>query len=109
MRVEQLPGQWVYVTKGSPMLLRSRGDGPATVRRDLVVRVERIEPPMATRPALAIWSDHEGEYGVDARLVVINVVSRQPSGEPIAKIADTIDRWSRRLRRRSWRGRRPGE
>ena len=60
----ELPG-WVWVEAGMPILFRSNEEASPTVKHDRVVRIERIEPATAERPALAIWSDAEGTYGVD--------------------------------------------
>jgi hypothetical protein len=104
VKIDELPGQWVWIRAGSPLLFRSRADLPLTVPHDRVVKVERIQPSNETTPALAIWADTEGEYGVEARLVRGEVMSLAPSGSsPIASAADAIGRTIRRARDRLWR------
>ena len=78
MKIADLAGQWVWLDAGTPVLYRSRGE-PQPIASHIVVRVVRIEPPTAIRPALAIWSDAEGEYGVEARRVTNQVMSLPPA------------------------------
>lgn len=96
MKIEELQGEWVWVSAGSPMLFRSAGGGPSRVRHDRIVKVERIEPATATRPALAIWADAEGEYGVEARLVLNDVMNLPPSGYSLA--AKAVGAIARRIK-----------
>lgn len=91
MRIADLPGQWVWLNAGTPVLYRSRDAGPAEIAQHQVVKVERIAPPEGTLPALAIWSDHEGEYGVEARRVTNQVMSLPPSGNsPVSTVVEAI-------------------
>jgi hypothetical protein len=92
VKIRELPGQWVWITAGTPVLFRSRSDLPSTVRHDRVVKVDRIEPSTEVTPDLVIWADTEGEHGVEARLVRNDVVSLSPSGTPVAHIAEAIER-----------------
>ena len=93
MKIAELPGQWVWVTTGDPILFRSRADLPSTVPHDRIVRIERIIEATDTQPPIAVWSDTEGEYGIEARLAGREVVSLPPSGSsPVAKAAEAIER-----------------
>jgi hypothetical protein len=75
VKPEQLPGKWVWVEVGMPILYRSNEGTSPVVKHDRVVRIERIEPATAGRPALAIWSDAEGTYGVDVDQVRNNTMN----------------------------------
>ena len=97
MKVSELAGQWVWVEAGMPVLFATPNDGPGEVGHDHIVRVERIEPATTTRPALAIWSDAEGTYGVDVDRVRHSVVSLPPSGNsPVVTAAEALTRLVKR-------------
>src|SRR5512138_659852 len=92
MKIEELPSQWVWLEPGTPILFHADRRAPDLVAEHLVVRIDRIGPAEADRPALAIWSDDRGEHGVEARRVTNQVMSLPPSGDsPVAKVAEAIE------------------
>lgn len=93
MKPDDLVGQWVWVDAGMPFLFIADGVRTSSVRHYHFVRIERVEPATATTPAIAIWSDAEGTYGVDAEKVRNNVASLAPSGSsPVRRAVDAIAR-----------------
>jgi hypothetical protein len=99
MKVADLPGQFVWLDTENPILVATDPDAPDRVARSIVVRIDRVTEPTDSLPALAIWSDAEGEYGVEADLVADHVVSLPPAGDsPVVRTGDAI---ARRLGRRS--------
>lgn len=91
MRVSQLPGQFVWLDTGTPILYTTDPAAPERIERGIVVRIERVSEPTATRPALAIWSDAEGEHGVEARRAAREPMSLPLSGEsPLIRASEKI-------------------
>lgn len=91
MRIKDLPGQWVWLDAGTPILFHDDPAAPDVVASDLVVRVERISPAAGGRPAMIIGNDDRGEHGIEARRVSNQLMSLPPSGNsPVTKAAEAI-------------------
>jgi len=95
MKIEQLPGQYVWIETGTPIVHDTTGRAPRPLTRYQIVLIDRVTSPTDTRPQLAIWRDAEGEYGVEARSVVRHVMSLPPSGR--AWIIRAVEWLKRRL------------
>jgi len=91
VKIEDLPGQFVWVARGTPLLFSSSPGAPDRVVHEVVVKVDRVTHPTDALPALAIWSGADGERGVEARRVASQVMSLPPSGRSaLAKASDAI-------------------
>lgn len=86
-----LPGQSVAIDPGTPVLSDSRRDTPHPQAHYIVVRIDRISDPEGDIPALAMWHDADGEYGVEAKRVADHVMSLPPAGQSwLNRAADRI-------------------
>ncbi len=91
MKIEELPGQTVWIEGGTPVLYDSASADPAPVPRYNIVTIARVTPARECMPPLAIWVSGGRERGVDARQVANNVLSLPPSGNTwITRTADSI-------------------
>jgi hypothetical protein len=99
MKFEDLPGQYVWLDPGTPIMITTNRDAPDSIARSIVVRIDRVTEPTDALPALAIWSDAEGEHGVEVDRVASHVMSLPPAGDsPVVRTGEAI---AKRLGRRS--------
>jgi len=93
MKIQSFVDEWVWVEIGMPILYRSIADGPTSVRHDQIVKIERVEPATEIMPALAIWTDGDGSYGVDVKRINGKVVSTSLRGStPVLALVKAIER-----------------
>ena len=99
MKIDELPGQWVWVDKGMALLFKSDPSRIA-VRHYRVVRIEGVEPASGSTPATAIWSDADGSYGVEAERLLGNVmnIAVPPGASLLERLAEAVARRINRFR-----------
>jgi hypothetical protein len=91
MKAADLPGQSVAIDPGTPVLFDTRRETPHEQGHYIVVRIDRVTEPNGETPALAVWHDADGEYGVEAKRVADHVMSLPPSGRSwLNRAADRI-------------------